>query len=67
MADALIASDSQSKLIGSDSQSKLIASEFFVISHSKLKNKQKNKFFPSTLKTTKFTNFHRPHSVFADF
>ena len=24
-------------------------------------------FFPSALKTTKFTNFHRPHSVFTDF
>ena len=24
-------------------------------------------FFPSALKTTKFTNFHRPHSVFPDF
>ena len=23
-------------------------------------------FFPHTLKTTKFTNFHRPHSVFSD-
>ena len=37
-------------------QSKLLVSAFFVISHSH--------FFPSTLKTTKFTNFHRPHSVF---
>ena len=24
-------------------------------------------FYPSILKTTKFTNFHRPHSVFPDF
>ena len=24
-------------------------------------------FFPSALKTTKFKNFHRPHSVFPDF
>ena len=24
-------------------------------------------FFPSALRTTNFTNFHRPHSVFTDF
>ena len=40
-------------------QSKLLWSAFFVISHSY--------FFPSTLKTTKFTNFHRSHSVLTDF
>ena len=60
-------------------QSKLIASVFFVISHGNyyfLTTVQswemqfltdKLIVFPSALKTTKFTNFHRPHSFFTDF
>ena len=61
-------------------QSKLIAGAFFVISHSEfifvklLFSLGKCsfwliswQFFPSALKITKFTNFHRPHSVFTDF